>query len=384
MRRLLSILLFILISIVFPHDLIIAGTIEGCVADCWVSDTLLAGDTLAVSDTLAASDTLTAGFTPADSGAPVVSDTPAVSDTLAVGDTLEAGDTLAVGDTLAAGDTLAVSDTLAAGETFASGDTLFDSSATEERIDEIQKRIQQIRSQDFGRSQYIPRLGFSDAEMDRLRRQHAEDLDILRLTWMIRLLESMDDPAAAGHHTIIVQGTRGVGDESMVIPREPVIPPDQLPADTTERIRVDTLTVTRTDTVFVDRIQTEIIELQKMLETGVFRAFSIVFEFDRSEIMPPSYRILNEVGQLLIDNPEIRIEVQGHTDNIGPREYNMNLSQRRAESVRSYLLDNFPEIEPNRIRTAGFGPDRPVTDNDSPTQRALNRRVEFIIIDHVD
>jgi outer membrane protein OmpA-like peptidoglycan-associated protein len=378
----ISILLVTLLGIVFPQALFSAETIDRGVADPAVSDTLVVSDTLAVSKIPAVSDTL------AVSNVPVVSETHAVGDTISISDTLAAGNVPAFSDTLVVSDSLRVSDTLAvSSDTIAVSDTLFNSSATEERIDEIQRRIQQIRSRDLGRSQDIPRLGFPmDAEITLLRRQHEEENNILRLTWMIRLLESMDDPASAAHHTIIVQDTRGVGDESTVIPRDPVIPPEtyQLPADTTGQIRVDTLLVTRTDTVFVDRIQTEIIELQKMLETGVFRAFSIVFEFDRAEIMPPSHRILNEVGQLLIDNPEIRIEVQGHTDNIGPREYNMNLSKRRAESVRIYLLENFPEIEQNRIRTAGFGPDMPVTDNDSPTQRALNRRVEFIIIDHVD
>jgi outer membrane protein OmpA-like peptidoglycan-associated protein len=259
--------------------------------------------------------------------------------------------------------------------------------APPERIDEIRRRIDFIRSQDLNRGQNIPRLGPSEAETENIRRQNAEQLDIIRLTYMIRLLEMMDDSyiPPAPNQVVVIPGIRRDGTFELPLFRD-VYP---APADTITEVRVDTLRVTRVDTlrltrvdtVFVDRVETEIIELRRMLETGVFRAFSIVFEFDKHEILPSSHRILDEAGQLLLENPEIRMEVQGHTDNTGPRDYNMRLSQRRAESVRDYLLINFPDIGEQRIRAAGFGPDIPVTANRTPTERALNRRVEFKIIE---
>ncbi|MFU8859444.1 MAG: OmpA family protein [Cyclonatronaceae bacterium] len=253
------------------------------------------------------------------------------------------------------------------------GDTLAVIPAAPERIDEIRRRI------DFIRSQYIPRLGPSEAEIENIRRQNAEQLDIIRLTYMIKLLEMMDDSYTppAQQQVVVVSGSgRDVTDE-LPLTRE-IYP---TPPDTITEVRIDTLRLTRVDTVFVDRVETEIIELRRMLETGVFRAFSIVFEFDKHEILPVSHRILDEAGQLLLENPEIKIEVQGHTDNIGPRDYNMRLSQKRAESVRDYLLNNFSDIGEQRIRAAGFGPDIPVTGNRTSTERALNRRVEFKIIE---
>jgi outer membrane protein OmpA-like peptidoglycan-associated protein len=258
-------------------------------------------------------------------------------------------------------------------------DTLSVMPAPPERIDEIRRRIEYIRSQDLSRGQYIPRLGPSEAETDIIRRQNAEQLDIIRLTNLIRLLEMMDDSYTppAPQQVVIVPGIRRDGIVELPSFRD-VYP---APPDTVTEIRVDTLRVTRVDTVFVDRVETEIIELRRMLETGVFRAFSIVFEFDKYDILPSSHRILDEAGQLLLENPEIRMEVQGHTDNTGPRDYNMRLSQRRAESVRDYLLSNFPDIGQERIRAAGFGPDNPVTENRTATERALNRRVEFKIIE---
>jgi len=79
-------------------------------------------------------------------------------------------------------------------------------------------------------------------------------------------------------------------------------------------------------------------------------------------------RILNE-------NPELRIRIDGHTDSSGPLAYNMALSQRRADSVRDFLIKN--GIDGSRLETKGFGPNNPAVPNTSPANMAQNRRVEF-------
>jgi len=81
---------------------------------------------------------------------------------------------------------------------------------------------------------------------------------------------------------------------------------------------------------------------------------------------------------LMRSNPDIKIELQGHTDNRGDEEPNQKLSQARADAVRQYLIDN--KIEADRITSVGFGETRPIATNDTEEGRALNRRTQFKVI----
>jgi len=91
-----------------------------------------------------------------------------------------------------------------------------------------------------------------------------------------------------------------------------------------------------------------------------------------------SFDILNVVAAVLRSNTHLRVEIQGHTDNRGTQEHNMDLSQRRAESVRTYLIEQ--GIAADRMEARGYGPDRPIEDNRTGRGREKNRRVEFHII----
>ncbi len=102
---------------------------------------------------------------------------------------------------------------------------------------------------------------------------------------------------------------------------------------------------------------------------------NILFDFDKSDIKAESYPILDEVMDYLDDHTDIKVEIQGHTDSIGTAAYNMGLSNRRAASVKKYLVDK--GIETTRLEPMGFGLTRPVAPNDSEENRAKNRRVEF-------
>lgn len=105
----------------------------------------------------------------------------------------------------------------------------------------------------------------------------------------------------------------------------------------------------------------------------------VQFEFNSAEILPQSHGLLNEIALVMKDNPQIKlVQVEGHTDNIGKPEYNRKLSQRRAESVRKFLID--AGIEGKRLVAKGFGPDRPLAANDTPEGQEANRRVEFNIL----
>ena len=105
----------------------------------------------------------------------------------------------------------------------------------------------------------------------------------------------------------------------------------------------------------------------------------VLFEHDSAEILPQSHGLLDEVASVLKENPQIeRVQVEGHTDNTGDADYNRRLSHNRARSVASYLSSK--GVEGRRLTPTGFGPDRPVSDNETDEGRERNRRVEFNII----
>ncbi len=105
------------------------------------------------------------------------------------------------------------------------------------------------------------------------------------------------------------------------------------------------------------------------------------FETDRAVISEESYELLEQVALVIREHPDIvLVEVAGHTDDRGDRDYNMMLSQERAEAVRQFLVDR-GDVNPARIRAEGYGPDEPLIDEDSDEARAENRRVEFHIVE---
>ena len=104
----------------------------------------------------------------------------------------------------------------------------------------------------------------------------------------------------------------------------------------------------------------------------------IYFATNEDRILERSYPLLNEVARALLDNPKIKVSIEGHTDNQGSDSYNQDLSERRAASVRQYLI--VQGIEASRMTSQGFGESRPIDDNRTAEGRAANRRVEFLII----
>jgi outer membrane protein OmpA-like peptidoglycan-associated protein len=106
---------------------------------------------------------------------------------------------------------------------------------------------------------------------------------------------------------------------------------------------------------------------------------TIRFEPNSSKIDRDSYGIMNQIALTVRKHREIeRIEVGGHTDSTGPRDFNIRLSHARARSVRLYLVER--GIPPGRLSARGYGPDKPIADNDTDDGRAQNRRVEFMVV----
>jgi OOP family OmpA-OmpF porin len=102
------------------------------------------------------------------------------------------------------------------------------------------------------------------------------------------------------------------------------------------------------------------------------------FAFDKSDLLPESYPVLDKAVILLNDKPDINVEIEGYTDYIGTDAYNQTLSVERAQTVRTYLISK--GINENRLTTIGYGKTNPVADNTTDEGRAMNRRIVFRII----
>ena len=119
-------------------------------------------------------------------------------------------------------------------------------------------------------------------------------------------------------------------------------------------------------------------ELKQMLdERGSVALHDILFDTGTARLRPDTTAALAAVGDLLKAAPGLRIEIQGHTDNVGQPAANLQLSKDRAAAVKAHLVQTFG-IAAARIDTTGFGDTKPVADNTSDQGRALNRRVELV------
>ena len=116
---------------------------------------------------------------------------------------------------------------------------------------------------------------------------------------------------------------------------------------------------------------------QELKQTGQAEVYGIYFDFASDKIKPESEPVLREIADALTHNPTWKLRVEGHTDNIGGDEYNMDLSQRRAEAVKSALVTRY-HIAADRLTPKGFGATRPKEPNDTLAGRARNRRVELV------
>ena len=121
-------------------------------------------------------------------------------------------------------------------------------------------------------------------------------------------------------------------------------------------------------------------DLRSLLrENGSFSTTGILFESGSSQLKGQSYGVLTEIASLLRSDPQLRLQVVGHTDSDGDDAYNLQLSRQRAEAVKNILEMEYA-VEPGRLTTDGKGETQPVDDNSTISGKANNRRVEFIQI----
>jgi OOP family OmpA-OmpF porin len=116
---------------------------------------------------------------------------------------------------------------------------------------------------------------------------------------------------------------------------------------------------------------------QQLDETGRIITHGILFDSGSDRIKAESYKTLADIGKLLTENPDLRLSIEGHTDSDGAEDYNLDLSKRRANSVKTYLVETY-KIDANRLEAKGLGETMPIDTNDSPEGKANNRRVELV------
>ncbi|MBN1827481.1 MAG: OmpA family protein [Candidatus Eisenbacteria bacterium] len=118
-------------------------------------------------------------------------------------------------------------------------------------------------------------------------------------------------------------------------------------------------------------------EIKRRLDAdGRIAVYGILFDTDKADLKPEAMEPLGEIVKLMLQYTDLSIEIQGHTDNQGTAEHNLDLSRRRADTVRRYIL--LFGVDEKRLVSDGYGLTRPVAPNDSEEGRAKNRRVELV------
>jgi len=115
----------------------------------------------------------------------------------------------------------------------------------------------------------------------------------------------------------------------------------------------------------------------KLITEGKLVTYGIYFDVNKDVVKPESYGTLKEISNILNEVPDVKVKIVGHTDNDGADAANLDLSKRRAASVKNELVKSFG-VNADRLETDGMGESQPVAPNDTPANKALNRRVEFI------
>jgi outer membrane protein OmpA-like peptidoglycan-associated protein len=130
-----------------------------------------------------------------------------------------------------------------------------------------------------------------------------------------------------------------------------------------------------------EALKEQLTELQaRETERGlVLTLGDVLFETGKADLMAGAARSIDKLAEFLRENPERSVLVEGHTDSTGGESFNLSLSQRRADAVRSALLAR--GIAPDRIVARGYGEQYPVADNNTSAGRQQNRRVEIVILD---
>ena len=179
---------------------------------------------------------------------------------------------------------------------------------------------------------------------------------------------------SAGSHEVILglrlcKKAKNKPIEEVKIPNK-----DTLQTTAKKEIRIDTVVITKVDTIYIEKASVS----KKMDKTELINK-NILFEFDKAVVQKDAFGELESLINIMMDRPEIKIELQGHTDALGPESYNTNLSQNRVNSVRDFLIAN--GIDSSRIKCLYHGESKPKANNSDPSGRKQNRRVEVRFVE---
>jgi outer membrane protein OmpA-like peptidoglycan-associated protein len=116
---------------------------------------------------------------------------------------------------------------------------------------------------------------------------------------------------------------------------------------------------------------------QVIASSGRYVSHGILFDTGSDRLKPESATVIQSIARGLETNPNLKLQIEGHTDSVGTAAQNLDLSKRRAEAVKAVLVSQF-KVDPARLTTAGLGQTKPIDTNDTPQGRAQNRRVEFV------
>lgn len=194
---------------------------------------------------------------------------------------------------------------------------------------------------------------------------------VLLLSILILLLLS-----ACAKQKVATQPSLG---DTKQVPQEQVASKEQKPSDTKVQNNQIELGETKQSPKIEEVTPAMIAKAQTIAtdaykETGVLSKM-IHFDFDKYDIKKDAAEVLKEIADYLKANPEIRILIEGHCDERGTREYNLQLGMRRAEAAKKYLIDL--GIDEKRIETISYGEDRPLINESNESAWAKNRRCEF-------
>lgn len=133
----------------------------------------------------------------------------------------------------------------------------------------------------------------------------------------------------------------------------------------------------------IQKLRTKLSDLDaKQTDRGSMVTFGdVLFDFDKADLKPSVQNNVRQLADFLRENPTRKVLIEGFTDSVGSAAYNVQLSERRAQSVKRALVKEGVDFD--RISTIGFGKEYPITDNSTPASRSMNRRVE-VTISHDD
>lgn len=182
--------------------------------------------------------------------------------------------------------------------------------------------------------------------------------------------QNKNDPAVVEHIAYLAKQRSGIA----LARAQQRASEDLIKNSTGERDRM----LLQARTAEVDRLRNEL--NAKQTDRGLTVSLGdVLFDTGKSQLKPGGAREVKKLAQFLRENTQRSISIEGFTDAQGSEEYNLSLSERRAEAVKSELIDN--GIEPQRIVSKGYGESYPVADNDTSAGRQMNRRVEIVIGD---